>query len=474
MLKLATEKKIIWALILAYVIFFGIFTSLRHYNFQTQTWDMGIFVQTFWNTIHGNVMQNSIEEASNHLGVHMSPFLFLLVPFYALFPSPYTLLILQTVFVALGAWPLYLLAKNLLPPKWPLILSAGYLLYPILHWITIFDFHEISFLPTLLLAAFYFLQKQNWLWSGIFLTLSASAKEDAIILVAFVGLYLLLKKSSAVQWWNAERKMGLAVLLLAIGYFLLATKVIMPALGGGLLRLDRYAQFGSAAPEILKNIFLKPDALSQTLFNAEKFRYVLWLFLPVAFLPFFSGRVFLLLIPGLLENLLTNFQSQFASFYQYDSILIPAIFFSAVYGLKNILDRWREKGATIKWALIAAIIAGYAVRSPINPVFFPTEIFKSNAQWSAYRQMVKSVPADPKLTVAAHTNLIPHLSDRKHAYMLGTEPFPADYVLIDGADGFGFLNADAFQAYVDNYANSGQYEILVIENRYIILKKKGL
>lgn len=467
MMKLATEKKVIWVLILAYIIFFGVFASLRHYNFQTQAWDMGIFTQTFWNTAHGNIMQNSIEEAKNHLGVHMSPFLFLLVPFYAPFPSPYALLILQTIFIALGAWPLYLLAKNVLPnSKWPLILSAGYFFYPALHWVTIFDFHEISFLPTLLLAAFYFLQKKNWLWSGIFLALSASTKEDAILLVAFVGLYLLFQKSS--------RKLGLAVFLISILYFLLATQIIMPALGGGLLRLDRYEQFGDTPTEIIATIATNPLLVAKTILNLEKFRYALWLFLPVAFLPFFSGWAFLLLIPGLLENLLTNFKFQFTGSYQYDAILIPVIFFSAIYGLKNVLTRWPKYSERLKWLLIFTIAAGYIVRSPVNPVFFPTGLFKSNPQWEAYRQMVKEVPNDSNLTVAAHTNLIPHLSNRKYAYMLGKEPLPTDYVLVDGGDGFGFPNADAFQTYVDNYANSGQYEISVIENRYIILKKKEL
>ena len=460
--KLATEKKIVWALILVYIIFFGIFTSLRHYNFQTQTWDMGIFAQTFWNTVHGNIMQNSIEEARNHFAVHMSPWLFILAPGYALFPSPYYLLIIQTLIVALGAWPLYLLAKKLLSGSWPLILSTGYLFYPALHWINIFDFHPIAFLPPLLITAFYFLEDKKWLWSALFLALSTSTQEDAVLIVLFIGIYLLLKG-------GAGRKFGLAVILLSIFYFLFSTQVIMPALGGGLLRLDRYEQFGSTAPEIIKNIFLQPKILIQTLFNAEKFRYVFWLFLPVAFLPFFSRTALLLLAPGLLENLLTNFNSQFTGFYQYDSVLIPGIFISSIFGLKNLLAYWPKYASRIRWLLILAIAAGYLVRSPVNPVFFPAGLFQSNPHWAAFRLMVKSVP--PGATVAAQTNLVPHLANRERIYMLNTEPFPPDFVLIDALDDFGFLGPDDLQQYILKYTNSGLYETAIINERYLILKK---
>lgn len=469
------EKRFLWLMILAYIAFFGIFTSVRHYNFQTQTWDMGIFAQTFWNTIHGRIMQNSIEETSNHLGVHMSPFLFFLVPIYALFPSPYTLLILQTIALALGAWPLYLLTKQALgtirKPSWPLILSAAYLLYPSLHWVNNFDFHPIAFLIPLLLAAFYFLQVKKWAWGSLFLALAASTQEDAILVAAFVGLYFLIKPrlEKNLPYWNTEKKLGLAVLLISIFYFLISTKLIMPALGGGLLRLDRYSQFGNTAPEILKNIFLQPKILAQTLFNAEKFRYVFWLFLPVAFLPFFSKYTLILLIQGLAENLLTNSSSQFSGFYQYDSVLIPGIFIGSIFGLKNLLSRRPKYASRIKWLLIFAIAAGYLVRSPVNPFFFPADLFQSNPHWSAFRQMIKSTPANAD--VAAQTNLVPHLANRKHIYMLGAEPFPPDILLIDALDDFGFLGPNELQQYILKYANSGLYETEIINERYLILKK---
>ena len=62
------------AMIACFILVFGTASFLRQYNFQTQTWDMGVFAQTMWNSAHGRWMQNNLEEAHNHLGVHMSPF----------------------------------------------------------------------------------------------------------------------------------------------------------------------------------------------------------------------------------------------------------------------------------------------------------------------------------------------------------------------------------------------------------------
>lgn len=463
-------------MILAYFIFFSIFTSFRHYNFQTQAWDMAIFSQTLWNTVHGKIMFNSLEEVRgpyNHLAIHMRPFMFLLVPGYALFPSPYFLLIIQTLGLALGAWPIYLLAKKILPPgNWPLILTASYLLYPSLHWVNTFDFHEIAFFIPLFLAAIYFLEMKKWGWMGLFLALAASTKEDAILIVLFVGLYLLLKPTKELSFWNTQRKIGSAVILLSIFYFLLATKIIMPALGGGLLRLDRYAALGNTPSEIITNLIRHPALLTQTIFTPNKLGYLFWIFLPVVFLPFFFWKSLLLIIPGILENTLTDFQSQFAGLYQYDAVIIGGIFIGAIYGLKKVLIRFPNQKILAERILIGAIILGFFFRSPINPLSFPTAVFKSNPKWEAFRTMIRLVP--PKASVAAQTNLIPHLANREQVYLLGQEPFPVDITLIDGADLTGFNNENAFQVYADNYIRSGQYRFKNIEDRYFVIYKKDL
>ncbi|QQG46567.1 MAG: DUF2079 domain-containing protein [Candidatus Niyogibacteria bacterium] len=476
-MKILSERKAFFAVLAAIFVYIAVVGSVsvaRHYDFQTQAWDMGIFFQTFWNTAQGRIMQNSIEEVSNHLGVHMSPIIFVLLPGFLVFPSAYYLLIIQTLALALGALPLYLFAKKVLERRGSaLIIAFGYLLYPALHWVNFFDFHPIAFLIPALLAAFYFFNEKKWLWFWVFMVLASVTQEDAILAVAFSGLFL------AVLHWRQrdERKNGLWVAAAALGYFIISVKLIMPVFGGGLLRLDRYAALGGSFSEIARNLFTHPPLFFKTAFTAPKLTYLFWIFFPVLFLPFIRPLSLLLLVPGLLENLLTNFSSQFSGFYQYDSMLIAGIFISSVYGLKSLLKIWPEKIIWVKWLFAAVILAGFLFRSPVSPFYFPTEIFKSNERRQTLRQIVKNIPGE--ISVSAHANILPHLAKRERVYMLGSEPFwvdgkpfRPDAVIIDGGDLFGFYNPEALQSYADSYALSGEYNIQVIRERYIIFGRK--
>src|SRR3989344_5550860 len=456
--------KWVWAAIIIYIVIFGAVTSLRHYNFQTQAWDLGIFDQIIWNISQGNGMSTTLEFVQNHFAVHMSPILFLLAPGYLVFPSPYFLLILQTIALALGAWPLYLLAKKVLfvksstSDKIPLAITTAYLLYPSLHCVNWFDFHPIAFLVPAFLAAFYFAEKRRWGLMSLFLILAASAQEDAVLVVAFFGIYLIFKK----EW-----KIGLTIFLLSILYFLLSIKFIMPYFGGGLLRIDRYAQLGGSFSEIAKNFFIHPSLFISTIFQWQKLIFLFWLFLPVAFLPLLAPREWILLIPGIAQNLLTNYAPQFAGAYQYDSALIAGIFIATIYGFRKVVGLF----AGFPVILVALALLAFLIRSPINPFNFPTELFKKSERTYAFQKMIERVPENA--SVAAHTQIVPHLSQREKIYMLGYEPIlEADIILIDGADYFGFPNPETFQAHIQKYADSGKYSVEILNNRYYILTHK--
>lgn len=466
------KEKTIWLMIAAYAIFFSIFTALRHSNFQTQAWDMGIFDQLFWNTVHGRFMQSSIEEIPRHFGIHFSPFLLLLLPGYALFQSPYYLLIVQTLALALGAYPLYLIANKKLSAPFPLLISTAYLLSPSLHWINTFDFHEVAFFIPLFLTAFYFFYENKFAYSAIFFTLAAGTKEDAIVAVIFAGLFITVQ--SYLKKDATKIRFGLFTVIGSIIMFILAIKVIMPAFGGGLLRMDRYRELGVTATEIIKNSITNPKLPISLIFQLQKLKYLFWLFLPAAFLPFFSWPSLILILPGILENTLTNFPSQFSGHYQYDATILPGLFIGMIFGIEFLSKKWLFKKEKKLWVIILiALFLGFLLRSPVSPIFFPInpiKLFLTNPQKTAISELLAKVPYNASVT--APTNFVPHLANREKIYVLGTEPFLTDIVLIDGADLSGFANEETFQAYADNYMASGNYIYEEIQNRYFIFKKK--
>lgn len=480
MFRKLSDTRILWALIALYALVFGIVASLRHYDFETQTWDLAIFVQTFWNAAHGNGLVNTIEQVPRHLGVHFSPFLYLLVPGYALFQSPYYLLIVQTLALALGAWPFFLLAKKILGEErrhWALGVAGAYLLYPPLHRVNLFDFHEAAFFIPFALAALYFLDARKWIWAGVFLAAAAMVKEDVILAVLFIGIFLLVKAQplrpeDAPLRDSKHRIAGAVIVLTTLIYFFLVTNAFMPAFGGGLFRIDRYAMLGETPAAIVKNVVTNPLLLVKTIFTSAKVSYVFWLLFPFLFLPLLSPTSLVLLIPGLAENLLTSYPPQFSGLYHYDAMLIPALFVAAVYGLKNVLGRAPERKRCIGWVLTIAVLAGILFRSPIGPRFFPVDYFQTSQQEAAYRNLVKLAP--PDVSVAAQTNLVPHLANRQTVHFAGFETELADMVLLDTEDRFGFPNDEDFAAYVDRYRGSGEYNSYIFDDRYVVLLNKKL
>lgn len=460
MLKFCKQNKTILIAVLLYFFLFSFLSIARHYTFQTQVWDLAAFEQSFWNTINGRIMFNNFE-GTNHLAIHFSPFLFLLVPFYFLWPGPEILLILQSLAISLAVLPIYLLSKKLLNKKWALTVSAIYLLYPSLHWANLFDFHAVTFAIPLFAAFFYFWHQQKIPWALTILILAMTTAENMIVAGFFVGIFIIL---------NKHYKLGFLVSLGSLIYFIVVAKIIMPALGGGIVRLDRYEQFGDSALEIIKNVIIRPDLTAQTVLIPEKMAYLFNILLSASFLPFAAGKSLILLVPGLLINLLTTFSFQFSNFYQYDSILIPFMMIGAVFGLKNILTKTKINKNYVMTFISLTVALGFIFNSPLSPLNFPLPKFQDE-RVSDFKKIIKLIP--PDASVAAYTNLAPHLTHREEIYMTGDEPYFMDYVILDKRDIFGFDSQEIFDDYLRQYAANNQHEAVIIDDRYIILKPRA-
>ena len=150
-----------WRLLLALLIALaGIglaaYSIARHNAFNSKAYDLGLHAQVWWNTAHGRLFASSIE-VNNYLGDHVSPIILPLALLYRLWPDPRLLLLLQAAALALGAWPLALLARRRLQAIWPqqahlaaLLLALIYLTYPALGFVNRFEFHEETLAAPLL------------------------------------------------------------------------------------------------------------------------------------------------------------------------------------------------------------------------------------------------------------------------------------------------------------------------------------
>lgn len=350
---LKTGKLISWLLIIAicgYVGLFSVIAYLKYNSFSFHDIDLAVINQVFWNTVRGEIAVKSFGSATILGGGHVFLIAFILSPIYFLAQSPLTLLFLQSLALGLGAWPVFLIAREFLKPGGGLVMAICYLLYPALHYVNLFEFHPIAFATPLLLGMFLFYLRKKWWLFVLFTALSLSCREDVAIPVFGMGIFGLIQVLGRPQ---GERrgalKWGLLPLFSSAIWFVFCIKFLQPHFLMPIFKqigLDKgglafYSWLGDTPTEVLKTIILDPGKVLSGIVIKPKMLYLYHLFVPVGFLSIFSPGALLLTLIPLTEGLLSQRPTHFSIHYQYSSIITPFIFISAIYGIRNILS-WKK------------------------------------------------------------------------------------------------------------------------------------
>ncbi|MCB0085310.1 MAG: DUF2079 domain-containing protein, partial [Caldilineaceae bacterium] len=245
--------------ICVYAVGFSYLTLNRYAAFEARALDLGNLHQTVWNTAHGRpfAMTNQ-PDTVNRLSLHVEPILLPIAALYWIHDGPETLLILQSIVVALGAWPLYALALYRLDNRWlALALSLVYLLNPTIQAANWLEFHPVTLAPTLLMAAFYFLVTRRNGWFIFFALLAASCKEEIGLLLFMMGLYaaLMLRRPRLGGW----------IMLLALSWSLVAVLGIQNHFAAGNIHWGRYDYLGATPLAKVMALFTQPGLVWQQL-----------------------------------------------------------------------------------------------------------------------------------------------------------------------------------------------------------------
>lgn len=492
---------------------FSVLTVLRYYSFIATAWDLGEFSQSLWTTLHsGEFFYNNVEFGS-HFHVHFRPILFLLLPVYALFESPVTLLVLKSVFLGLGAVPLYWIARQELKNHIAILFPVLYLLYPLLHGANWFDFHPENFVPIFILLAFFYYKNDKLGRYFLFVVLALMTKEDVSSVVISLGLYFLIlnRKSLFKHCRSKEVLIPCVTILLGFAWLLVSLEIV-----GYFLRADGYAgltpsdyvhfvnAYGRLGGNgglfnIVKTILTNPVLVLQVLFSdhVTKIGYLLALFLPVAFLPLLDLKSTILFLPTLLRYLLADSPNYYSTSYQYPCLLIPCIFIAAVYGMKRLMNlkpidylrgpfdlRWLYKHSRLLLGGIVVVsIIIFSLFPAISGLLGPNEQNKPiiNRHNLLLLKSLTYIPANA--SVLTQREIFPHLSHRLYAYVYYNTT-PVDYILIDNSSYWyehSFLASEyrmkygeqpLFPEYVDNLNKTGQYGLFVYGDA-IFLYKRG-
>ena len=111
--RLTSPASLVYTAMAAYAAGFTALSILRHRALQTGRFDLGNMVQAVWSTAHGHplAVTGLRGDEISRLAAHFDPILAAFAPLWLIWPSPDSLLLAQAIAVALGALPVFWLAR---------------------------------------------------------------------------------------------------------------------------------------------------------------------------------------------------------------------------------------------------------------------------------------------------------------------------------------------------------------------------
>ncbi len=478
-------SKIIWLSIIFYIFIFCLISYLKYRSFSYNDMDLFAIGQIFWNTIRGNFVVDAIGERTVFSGGHFFLIIFLLAPFYAVYPHPLTLLFMQSIALAVPAYFIFRLACDKIDTTFATYFALAYLLYPPLAYVNLFEFHIIAFVPLFLIPMFISFDKQRFWPFVLFMFLALSCKEDVSLVIFGLGIYALFKYARLKRPFVRRKdcKWIIVPLLSGVLWLVLVTKFIQPVFRAAELKeisgsspiSSFYAWLGHTPGEMLRNIFLHPGQTLRGMFIPAKNRYLLHLFGPLAFSSVFALKEMVIILFGLLESLLSQRSTHFSIHYQYPAMIMPFIFISAILGVRYLLQRRPFKSLRL-YVLIFLFSVSLFSAFKIGPLFrLPFSQWKPDQRDALKEEFIKLIP--PQTAVAATFEMATRLThqdrlffmyhvniaERSAQYAYLTEQYgeKADFLLTDFLDQltyFGFYDQNS-DIYLKNFLKKYNWHV---------------
>lgn len=434
----------------------------RYFTFYA-SYDQGIFGQLFWNGIHGRFFQSSLSSVLSgavihdnqvptvfyhRLGQHFDPIQLIWHPIYALFPSPATLVVLQSAFVTLAGLVLYALARQYLPPRLSQWITAGFYGSVAVIGPTLSNYHDLSQIPLFLFTLLLAFEKRCWWLFWLMAVFTVLARQDAGVILFGIGLYLIASKRS--PW------VGVGVCGLGFGYVVLASNVLMPMFSKDVAQrfmIERFGHFAktdeASSLDILWGILTNPGTLINHLLESgdRKLLYLLGQTLSLAFVPLISPNAWVLISTPLAQLFLQAGDSRLSIYIRYAITLSPGLFYGAILWWSVHQDKFRPRVRQFWRGFIILSLIITVLVNPHRSLYFlvpdsfdPWVHMPLTRQWqhaANLRSLIQQIPADASVT--ATTYVVPHMATRRAILRV---PFieyrdddqqvkPVDYILVD-------------------------------------------
>jgi len=311
-------KKHLWLAICIYALGFSAISIYKYMHLGYNGLDLAIFTNVLENVVSGNGFWSSIQ-GHHYFADHFTPLLVLLLPLYYIWHSPLLLLIIQSIILALTAWPVFLLAKKIINEKWGVLLALLWLINPLLWNVNIHEWHVIPWAIPLLLFAYYYYLAKDYKKFLIFILLSLLIREDVVVVTAMFSLLALVEKRN----WKWIVSPG----LLATAYFAFTMWLVSSLRPGGSRFFIYYDWILTAKPL---------DWLAH-LAGIASVEMLVGLSLAFLLLPWLKPKYLLLSLGVFLQFALTSGGGgNIATDTHYASLFLPGLIIASLHGLNKL------------------------------------------------------------------------------------------------------------------------------------------
>ena len=430
-------------------------------------YDIGNQLQSFYALVNNPQAVSGLQYLviGNHVSI--DDILFVL-PFFYLYPSPFTLFLIQAIVLSFTSVLVFFVGKELTKnTSIPFVLGLAYLLNPGTDGMLYFDFHAEFLIIPLFLCTFYFYMKLNKKMFCISLILLLLSMDTVVFIVAALGLGLLYYE--LVYDKNKKIKKGrivlsLIIILGAIGalvFYLLYYNAIIPMYTSQYIQIPKYMYADPFDFLVLNNLLPPPNG--SVLYTTSLYGWLGYLSAPlnlitaldiivavlvglVAFgITIFADPILTLLLTApwliqlvVLRHIVYGFLSlQYFSYVLGGSIiaaLLGILIINQNRGLYKIFKKGKKTGMEnsriINSILIFSLIAMF-----LGLLLRPTAPSPNPACISDLNNIIAQVPQNASLMTTPF--IAPHVADRISLELMYYSPnqsfvsFKPSYILSD-------------------------------------------
>ncbi len=411
--ELGPHRVVLSVAIGVFVIVFGRLVYLRHERFGSFDFDLGIYDQAVWLLAHGHGFDTV--RGLGVFGNHVNLAFYLLVPFYWLGAGPNFLNMVMVVAVGLAAVPVFRLGRHWLTDEWHALVPAlAFLLHFTNQWVIQETFHAEVVAMAPFLMAYLAATEKRWRAYALWMVFAVSWKEDIALAAIMVGLLLAVRGHRDGE--ATTRRNGALTVVVALGWFLVCTRLIIPAFSpGGVFYEDFFGPLGDSPWALADTALTNPTAIARQLETANALGYLRDLVAPYGFTPLLAPGVLLIGAPQALINLLSGNGFTWNLRFHYAAMPVVGATLAMVEGIgrrTNLAVRRFLLGLVAACALATTAAWGISPLSthyrqgfwPLTPIERQDELERA----------VNTPPDDA--SVAATYLLVPHLTHRRNIY----------------------------------------------------------